>query len=46
MKRGRAEAILEEVRRVVSCWPEYAKEARVLAEWREKIARTLRLERY
>lgn len=46
MKRGRAEAILEQVRRVVSCWPEYAEEARVLAEWREKIARTLRLERY
>jgi serine/threonine-protein kinase HipA len=44
MKRGRAEAILEQVRRVVSCWPEYAEEARVLAEWREKIARTLRLE--
>jgi serine/threonine-protein kinase HipA len=44
MKRGRAEAILEEVRRVVSHWPEYAEEAGVSAEWRVNIARTLRLE--
>jgi serine/threonine-protein kinase HipA len=44
MKRGRAEAILEEVRRVVSLWPEYAEAAGVSAEWRGNIARTLRLE--
>ena len=44
MKRGRAEAILEEVRRVVSRWNEYAEEVGVSADWRDKIARTLRLE--
>ncbi len=43
MKRGRAEAILEEVRRVVTGWPEYADQAGVSAEWRDWIARTLRL---
>ncbi len=44
MKRGRAEAILQEVRRVVSRWPDYADAAGVSADWRDKIARTLRLE--
>jgi serine/threonine-protein kinase HipA len=44
MKRGRAEAILEEVRRVVARWPLFAKEAGVSADWQDKIARTLRLE--
>ncbi len=44
MQRGRAEAILEEVRSVVGHWPEYAKEAGVSADWRDRIARTLRLE--
>lgn len=46
MKRGRAEAILDEVRKVVSRWPQYAEEAGVAAEWRDKIARTLRLEKF
>ena len=45
MKRGRAEAILDEVRRVVSRWPQYAEEAGVSPDWLDKIARTLRLER-
>lgn len=44
MQRGRAEAILDEVRRVVTRWPEYAEEAGVSVGWREKIAHTLRLE--
>jgi serine/threonine-protein kinase HipA len=44
LKRGRAEAIVEEVRRAVSRWPEYSDEAGVSADWRDKIARTLRLE--
>lgn len=43
MQRGRAETILEEVRRAVSRWPEYAEEAGVAADWRDRIARTLRL---
>ncbi len=46
MQRGRADEILEEVRSVVSRWREYAEEDRVPIEWREKIARTLRLERF
>ncbi len=46
MKRGRAAAILEEVRRTVSRWPQYAEEAGVAVDWRDKIARTLRLERF
>ena len=45
MKRGRAETIIEEVRRVVSGWPDYADEAGVSSAWRDKIARTLRLEK-
>jgi serine/threonine-protein kinase HipA len=44
MKRGRAEAIFEEVRRVVSRWPDYADAAGVSTDWRDKISRTLRLE--
>ena len=43
MKRGRAEAILEEVCRVVSRWSDYAEEAGVSADWRETIAATLRV---
>ncbi|MFO7813313.1 MAG: type II toxin-antitoxin system HipA family toxin, partial [Pelovirga sp.] len=46
MKRGRAVAILEEVHRAVSRWPQYAEEAGVALDWRDKIARTLRLERF
>lgn len=43
MKRGRAEAIIGEVRSVVCRWPDYADEAGVPGDWRDKIARTLRL---
>lgn len=43
MQRGRAEAILDGVRRVVSRWPQYAEEAGVSPDWLDKIARTLRL---
>lgn len=46
MKRGRVEAIIEEVRRVVSRWPQFAQEAGVSADWQDKIARTLRLEKF
>ncbi len=46
MKRGRAVAILEEVHRAVSRWPQYAEEAGVAVDWRDKIAHTLRLEMF
>lgn len=46
MKRGRAEAIIEEVRRVVSRWPHFSQQAGVSADWQDKIARTLRLEKF
>jgi len=46
MKRGRAEAIFEEVRGVVSNWPDYADEAGVPSLWRDKIAPTLRLQKF
>ena len=42
MKRGRAEAIVEEVRTVVSRWQDYATESGVPSNRIEKIARTLR----
>lgn len=44
MKRGRAETILEEVRAVVKRWRNYADEASVIPEQREKIQAALRLE--
>ena len=44
MKRGRAEAIINEVREVIEHWPDYADDARVLPEHRDRIQRTLRLE--
>jgi len=43
MKRGRAEAIVEEVRNAVAKWPEYAKQAQVMKEWWRQIQRNLRL---
>jgi serine/threonine-protein kinase HipA len=43
MKRGRAEAILEEVRQVVGCWRDYADEAHVLPVHRDRVQATLRL---
>jgi len=44
MQRNRARAILDEVRAVVARWPEYADEAGVSRDWRNKIRNTLRLE--
>jgi serine/threonine-protein kinase HipA len=44
MKRGRAETILGEVRDVVRRWLDYAEEARVFPEHRDRIQKTLRLE--
>jgi serine/threonine-protein kinase HipA len=46
MKRGRAETIIDEVHSVVSRWQEYAEETKVSADSRDKIAKTLRLERF
>jgi serine/threonine-protein kinase HipA len=43
MKRGRAENILQEVHKAVSHWPDYAEEAGISADWRNKISRTHRL---
>jgi serine/threonine-protein kinase HipA len=43
MKRGRAEAIVEEVRAVVAKWPAYAEQAEVLKDWRKQIQSSLRL---
>jgi serine/threonine-protein kinase HipA len=43
MKRGRAEAIVEEVRAAVSKWLDYAEQAQVLKDWRRQIQRNLRL---
>ncbi|MBT1070978.1 type II toxin-antitoxin system HipA family toxin [Pelotalea chapellei] len=44
MKRGRAEAIVEEVRSVVRNWPGYAEKAGVSDAWAKAILGTLRLE--
>jgi len=43
MKRGRAEAIVEEVRAAVAKWPEYAGRAQVPANWRKQIQGAHRL---
>ncbi len=43
MKRGRAEAILDEVSAVVSRWRDYADEVGVHPAWRDQIQETLRL---
>jgi serine/threonine-protein kinase HipA len=43
MKRGRADAILEEVISSVRRWPEFAAQARVGEQWIEKIKRQHRL---
>ena len=43
MKRGRAATILEEVQTTVERWPEFAAEAGVPDEWRDKIQKTHRL---
>jgi serine/threonine-protein kinase HipA len=44
MKRGRAEAIVEEVRAAVVKWPDYAEQARVMNNWRKQIQQNLRLD--
>jgi len=44
MKRGRAEAIVEEVREAVTKWPQFAAAAGVADAWREQIQQNLRLE--
>ncbi len=44
MKRGRAEAILEEVRTAVAKWPDYAEQARVTGDWRQQVQSNHRLE--
>jgi serine/threonine-protein kinase HipA len=44
MKRGRAEAIVEEVRAAVAKWPDFAEQANVKDEWRKQIQRHLRLD--
>ena len=43
MKRGRAATIIEEVQAAVRRWPEFAAEARLADEWRDKIQKTHRL---
>ena len=43
MKRGRARMIIEEVSAAVARWPEFATEAQVADEWREKIQKSHRL---
>ncbi|MDE2451772.1 MAG: HipA domain-containing protein [Gammaproteobacteria bacterium] len=44
LKRGRAEAILDEVRAAVARWPEYAGQAGVRPSQRDPIRSTLRLD--
>ena len=43
MKRGRAEAIVDEVREAVARWPQFADEAKVTAVRRDEIRRNQRL---
>jgi len=44
LKRGRAEAILDEVREAAGRWPDYAEQAGVRPSQRDAIGSTLRLE--
>lgn len=43
MKRGRAATIVGEVQEAVSRWPEFADEAKLANQWRDKIQQTHRL---
>ncbi|MSU31611.1 MAG: type II toxin-antitoxin system HipA family toxin [Pedosphaera sp.] len=43
MKRGRAAKLIEEVKAAVKRWPEFAAEARLADDWRDKIQKTHRL---
>jgi serine/threonine-protein kinase HipA len=44
MKRGRAEAIVEEVLAAVKQWPDFAEQADVMKEWRKVIRQNHRLD--
>jgi len=44
MKRGRAEAIVQEVCAAVKKWPEFAEQAQVSDDWRDQIHENLRLD--
>jgi len=44
MKRGRAEAVVEEVRAAVKKWPDYAEQAEVMHNWRKQIRQNHRLD--
>jgi serine/threonine-protein kinase HipA len=44
MKRGGAEAIVEQVRAAVTKWPEFAEQAQVMDAWRKVIKHNLRLD--
>jgi serine/threonine-protein kinase HipA len=44
MKRGRAEAIIEEVRAAVARWPDFAQQAQVRSDRRKQIQRSHRLQ--
>lgn len=46
MKRGRAEALIKEVREKVLHWRDYADEGGVPAIWRDQMQNTLRLEKF
>ena len=46
MKRGRAEAIIEEVGNVVACWRDYVDYAGVFPEHRDRIADALRSDEF
>lgn len=44
MKRGRAEAIVEEVRAAVAKWSDYAEQTQVVNTWRKQIQQSFRLD--
>ncbi|MCX7038615.1 MAG: HipA domain-containing protein [Spirochaetes bacterium] len=44
MKRGRVEAIVDEVRTAVRKWPDYAEQAQVMDNWRTQIQHNHRLD--
>jgi|GEM_PF-3875280 len=46
MKRGRAEAIFEQVRAAVRRWPEFANAAGVNENWCQQIQKNQRLDGY
>ncbi|MEA3413797.1 MAG: type II toxin-antitoxin system HipA family toxin [Pseudomonadota bacterium] len=46
LKRGRAESIVREVKKVVSRWRNYADEVGVPVAWRDRIQRTLHLKAF